>query len=169
MTVTTSKITDTVAGGLGAAREAFDTRFVPVAIPAGRRVAKQASKKAAKQLHQARGVVQERLVPKASAAIGTAMVASAPARAEALRRGKRAAAALRGADSIEIKARRRWPIAILALAFGALVGAAAAWLAQVAKPVQLTPYPLRTEQGEEGEQRSVDLKSQESAESHEGL
>lgn len=131
MTATTEKISDTVTTRLGAARQLVDTLVVPIAVPAGR--------KAAKQVRQ---VVEERLVP----AVDSARVASAPARTEAVRRGRLAAAALRGADSVIIKKRRRWPVAVLFLALGSAVGAAAAWLSQAGKPVQLAPYPLAADE-----------------------
>jgi hypothetical protein len=127
MPATTEKISDTVTAGLGAARQLVDTKVVPFAVPAGR--------KAAKQVRQ---VVEERIVP----VVDTALVASAPVRLEAARRGRLAAAALRGADSMIIKKRRRWPVAIVFLALGSALGAAAAWLSQSGKPVQLSPYPL---------------------------
>jgi len=160
MTVTTSKITESVANGLGAAREVFDTKFMPVAVPAGRKAAQVASEQAVKQLHQAREFVEEKLAPMAATKLDEARIASAPIRAEAARRGKLAAAALRGAESIEIRRRRRWPLAFLTLALGGLIGAAAAWLAQAGKPVQLTPYPLPGEQSERLEHdgpQTVDL------------
>ena len=74
------------------------------------------------------------------------MIASAPVRTEALRRGRLAAAALRGADTMIVKKRRRWPVAVVFLALGSAVGAAAAWLSQAGKPVQLTPYPLASDE-----------------------
>jgi hypothetical protein len=127
MLATTEKISDTVTAGLGAARQLVDTKVVPFAVPAGR--------KAAKQVRQ---VVEERIVP----AVDTALTAAAPVRLEAARRGRLAAAALRGADNMIIKKRRRWPVAIVFLALGSALGAAAAWLSQAGKPVQLSPYPL---------------------------
>lgn len=127
MLATTEKISDTVTAGLGAARQLVDTKVVPFAVPAGR--------KAAKQVRQ---VVEELIVP----AVDTALTAAAPVRLEAARRGRLAAAALRGADNMIIKKRRRWPVAIVFLALGSALGAAAAWLSQAGKPVQLSPYPL---------------------------
>jgi hypothetical protein len=127
MSATTEKISDKVTTRVGAARKLVDAKVVPIAVPAGRRAAKQV-----------RHVVEERIVP----AVDSALVASAPARTEAVRRGRLAAAALRGADSVIIKKRRRWPIAMFFLALGSAVGAGAAWLSQAGKPVQLAPYPL---------------------------
>jgi hypothetical protein len=126
---TTDKITDTLAARIAAARQLLDAKVVPYAVPAGR--------KAAKQVRQ---VVGERIVP----VVDNARVASAPVRTEALRRGRLAAAALRGGamGSMVAKKRRRWPVALLCLGVGGAVGAGAAWLAQAGKPVQLTPYPL---------------------------
>src|SRR5665213_2302680 len=100
MPVTTDKISDTVSARLGAARQLVDEKVVPYAVPAGR--------KAAKQVRQ---VVEERIVP----AVDRAIVASAPGRYEAARRGRLAAAALRGADTVIVKQRRRWPMAIVFL------------------------------------------------------
>jgi hypothetical protein len=131
MPATTEKISDTVNARLEAARHLVDTKVVPFAVPAGRKAAKQV-----------RHVVEERIVP----AVDTAMIASAPVRSEALRRGRLAAAALRGADTMIVKKRRRWPVAVVFLALGSAVGAAAAWLSQAGKPVQLTPYPLASDE-----------------------
>jgi hypothetical protein len=127
MPVTTDKISDTMAARLGAARQLVDEKVVPYAVPAGR--------KAAKQMRQ---MVEERIVP----AVDSARIASAPVRIEAARRGRLAAAALRGADSVIVKKRRRWPVAVVFLGLGSAIGAAAAWLSQAGKPVQLTPYPV---------------------------
>jgi hypothetical protein len=109
---------------------------VPYAVPAGQ--------KAAKQVKQ---VTQDRLVPMASAAVDNAIVASAPVRHEALRRGRLAASALRGDDAAVMLAtsKRRWPLAIAFLVMGGAIGAVAAWFSQAGKPVQLSPYPLPTE------------------------
>jgi hypothetical protein len=123
----TDKITDTLTARVAAARQLLDAKVVPYAVPAGR--------KAAKQVRQ---VVGERIVP----VVDNARVASAPVRAEAFRRGRLAAAALRGGGTIIAKKRRRWPVALLCLGLGGALGAGAAWLAQAGKPVQLTPYPL---------------------------
>jgi hypothetical protein len=142
MPATTEKISDTVNARLEAARQLVDTKVVPFAVPAGR--------KAAKQVRQ---VVEERIVP----AVDTAMVASAPVRLEALRRGRLAAAALRGADTMIVKKRRRWPVAVVFLALGSAVGAAAAWLSQAGKPVQLTPYPLASDEERRNSSPAVDL------------
>ena len=56
-----------------------------------------------------------------------------------------AAAALRTGEGVVIKKRRRWPVALVCLGVGGVLGATAAWLAQAGKPVQLTPYPLETD------------------------
>jgi hypothetical protein len=159
MTVTKDKITETVAARVGAARQLVDTKVVPYAVPAGRKAAQQAAKRANKQVKQARVLVQEKLVPLASTAVDNAMTASAPVRQEAMRRGLLAAAALRGADTVIVKKRRRWPMAMLALALGGAVGAVAAWLSQAGKPVHLSPYPLPAEETD----RTVDLTSDENA------
>jgi len=138
-------------------------------IERAREAARSASREASKQLHQARVVVQESVIPTvipmASSAIDQAshrfdefMVASAPARKEAIRRGTLAAAVLRGAEPVAAKP-RRWPIAIMALAIGGVVGAAVAWLSQAGKPVQLTPYPIPAEEGDQ----TVDLTSEDAA------
>ena len=42
---------------------------------------------------------------------------------------------------------------------GAAIGAAAAWLSQAGKPVQLTPYPIPAEEGD----TTVDLTSDDAA------
>jgi hypothetical protein len=131
MRLTRDKVTDTVTSRIGAARELLDSRVLPVAVPAGR--------KAAEQVKQ---VVGEKIVPLASTAVDNALVASAPVRTEAARRGRLAAAALRGVDSVAVKKRRRWPVAVVFLAVGSAVGAIGAWLTQAGKPVQLRPYPL---------------------------
>lgn len=153
MTVTRDKITDTVASRLGAARM-VGTKVLPYAVPVSRKAARQAAREARKQMMQARGLVQEKLAPMASAAVENAMVSSAPIRYEAMRRGKLAAAALRGADVVMVKKRRRWPVAIACLMLGSAAGAAAAWLSQAGKPVQLTPYPLPSQ---EKDDKTVDL------------
>jgi hypothetical protein len=139
MPVTTDKITDTVASRVDAARQLVGTKVLPYAVPVSRKAARQAAKEARKQMIQARELVQEKL---------------APMRYEAMRRGKLAAAALRGADVMTMKKRRRWPIAIACLMLGSAVGAAAAWLSQAGKPVQLTPYPLPSQ---EKDDKTVDL------------
>jgi hypothetical protein len=175
MAATTAKIKDVVAARVGAARQLVGTRIMPVAVPAGRRAAAQtrqlvgerivpavapAGRKAAAQTRE---LLDRRIAPvvgpysrKAAAqtrqllgtrvmpAVGTAIVASAPIRGEALRRGRLAAAALRQGDVV-VKKRRRWPIALFCLGLGGVIGAGAAWLAQAGKPVQLSPYPLETD------------------------
>jgi hypothetical protein len=148
MFTTTAKITDALnnrSALMARARELVDAKVVPYALPVGRKAALQvrqvvpyavpAGRKAALQIRQ---VVGERIVP----VVDNALVVSAPVRAEALRRGQLAAAALRGSSTVIAKKRRRWPIALVFLGLGAAVGAGAAWLAQAGKPVQLTPYPL---------------------------
>jgi hypothetical protein len=109
------------------ARQLVDQRIAPVFGPFGRKAAMQT-----------RQLVGERIMP----AVGTALVVSAPIRGEALRRGRLAAAALRSGEGVAGKKRRRWPVALVCLGLGGVVGATAAWLAQAGKPVQLTPYPL---------------------------
>ena len=104
-----------------------DGKVLPYANPVGRKAAAQA-----------RQVVNERILP----AVDNARTASAPARKEAMRRGRLAAIALRGGENLVVVKRRRWPIALLFLALGGALGAGAAWLAQAGKPVELTPYPL---------------------------
>jgi hypothetical protein len=134
MPVTTAKINDTVTARLGSARQSarqlVDTRVMPFAIPAGRQ--------AMKQFWQARQIAVQRLSP----AVENALTASAPVRIEAARRGRLAAAALRGAEGQITKRRRRWPVALVFLGIGGALGAGAAWLSQAGKSVQLTPFPL---------------------------
>jgi hypothetical protein len=134
MPVMNAKINDTVTARLSsasqAARELVDTRVMPFAMPAGR--------KAMKQFWQARQMAVERLSP----AVENALNAAAPVRIEAARRGRLAAAALRGAEGQLAKKRRRWPVALVFLGIGGALGAGAAWLSQAGKPVQLTPLPL---------------------------
>jgi len=119
---------------------------------------------------QARAMVQDRVIPTVAPMASTMMdqashkidelrVASAPARKEAMRRGMLAAAVLRGAEPVVVKKRRRWPVAMLFLAVGGALGAAAAWLSQAGKPVQLTPYPIPAEEGD----KTVDLTSEDAA------
>jgi hypothetical protein len=110
-------------------RDLLDRRIAPIVGPYGRKAAAQT-----------RLLVGTRVMP----AVGTAIVASAPVRGEALRRGRLAAAALRQGDVV-VKKRRRWPIALFCLGLGGVIGAGAAWLAQAGKPVQLSPYPLETD------------------------
>jgi hypothetical protein len=142
---------------------------VPTAWLIGERLdrAGRAARKASKQ---ARVVMQDKViptvVPMASTAMDQAavkldefMTASAPARKEAMRRGLMAAAALRGVDTVVVKKRRRWPVAVACMAVGGAVGAAAAWLSQAGKPVQLTPYPMPTSEADQ----TVDLTSDENA------
>jgi hypothetical protein len=45
---------------------------------------------------------------------------------------------------VVVKKRRRWPVAMLFLGLGSAIGAAAAWLSQAGKPVEVTPYPMQT-------------------------
>jgi hypothetical protein len=149
MTVTKDKIADTVALRLGAARHHIDALVMPV-MPAGKMAAKLAARQAAhgasRQMKLAQLVMKERIVPMAVGVVGTAMVRSAPFRNEAVHRTKLAAAALREGDAAVMKKSRRWPVAIGSLALGGAIGAAAAWLSQAGKPVQLTPYPLPTDE-----------------------
>jgi hypothetical protein len=155
MPATTEKITDNLAARLGAAREIVDTKVVPFAAPKGRKAAKQM-----------RHVVEEKIVPMASTAVDNALTASAPVRTEAIRRATLAAAALRGADSVRIKKRRRWPLAMVFLALGSALGGVAAWLAQAGKPVQLSPYPLAGDderRSDSTQPHSVDLTDESSA------
>ena len=119
-----------LTASLESARQLVDTRVMPFAIPAGR--------KAIKQFWQAREIAVTRLSP----AVENALNASAPVRIEAARRGRLAAAALRGAEGQIAKKRRRWPVALVFLGIGGALGAGAAWLAQAGKPVQLTPVPV---------------------------
>ena len=111
-------------------RQLFDQRIAPTFGPFGRKAAAQT-----------RQLVGERIMP----AVGTALVVSAPIRGEAVRRAGLAAAALRTGDATAIKKRRRWPVALVCLGVGGVLGATAAWLAQAGKPVQLTPYPLESD------------------------
>ena len=135
-----------------------------------REAARVASMETSKQLKQARAIVQERVIPtvvpmassmmdQASHKFDEFMVTSAPARKEAVRRGMLAAAVLRGAEPVG-KKRRRWPIAMVFMVLGAAIGAAAAWLSQAGKPVQLTPYPIPAE--DDGD-ATVDLTSDDNA------
>jgi hypothetical protein len=134
-------------------RQLVGERIMPAVGPAGRKAAKQTrllfdqriapvfgpfGRKAAAQTRQ---LVGERIMP----AVGTALVVSAPIRGEALRRGRLAAAAIRNGEGVVVKKRRRWPVALVCLGLGGVLGATAAWLAQAGKPVQLTPYPLETD------------------------
>jgi hypothetical protein len=111
-------------------RQLVDQRIAPVVGPFGRKAATQT-----------RQLVGERIMP----AVGTALVVAAPIRGEAVRRGRLAAAALRTGEGAVVKKRRRWPVALVFLGLGGVLGATAAWLAQAGKPVQLTPYPLETD------------------------
>ena len=112
-------------------RQLVDQRITPVLGPFGRKAAQQT-----------RQLVGERIMP----AVGTALVVSAPIRGEAVRRGRLAAAALRNGEGAVAKKRRRWPVALVCLGLGGALGATAAWLSQAGKPVQLTPYPLSTDE-----------------------
>jgi len=160
MTVTTHKITDTMAGRASAARHLMAAKVMPYAVPTSRKVSRQASEQASKQLQQAKILMQERIVPMASSAVDNAMTASAPVRAEAMRRGKLAAAALRGDEAMVMTkaSSRKWMVAAMFLAIGGAIGAAVAWLSQAGRPVQLSPYPLATERDEP---QAVDLTEQE--------
>jgi hypothetical protein len=164
-TIDSDKISAQVGSGVTAARRVIDTKVVPyidnVVVP----YAVPAGQKAAKQVKQ---VAQGRIVPMASAAVDNALVASAPVRREALRRGKMAASALRGDDAATAAAlatsKRRWPIAIMFLLIGGATGAVAAWFSQAGKPVQLSPYPLPTDAGDPiGTTDTLDLTDDEAA------
>jgi hypothetical protein len=182
MTTGMSKGAAKLAAKSGTARSAATTAAkvaamnMPTAWMINRRMervsgaARSASKEASKQLQQARAMMQDRViptvVPMASSAMDQAsrrfdefMVTSAPARKEAMRRGMLAAAVLRGAEPVVVTKRRRWPIAVMFLAIGGAVGAAVAWLSQAGKPVQLTPYPIPAEEGDQ----TVDLTSEDAA------
>ena len=164
MTVTTDKITDTVGARLGAARHMAQAKMLSTAVPAGKKAKRQAAVQASKQMQQARTLIQDRLVPMASSAVDNAMVASEPVRREAVRRGKLAAAALRGADSMIVaRKQRRWPVAVAFLAVGSAIGAVVAWLSQAGRPVQLAPYPLASEPDEP---QSLDLSAEEREHHH---
>lgn len=165
MTVSTHKLTDTVAGRASAARHLMAAKVVPYAVPASRKVTRQATEQAARQMQQAKILMQEKLVPMASSAMDNAMTASAPARAEAMRRGKLAAAALRGDDAVIItkSPSRKWMIALGCLTIGGAIGAAIAWLSQAGRPVQLSPYPLASNADEPP---SVDLSAEERHPNH---
>jgi hypothetical protein len=144
-------------------------------LPASWRVnerIERASGAARSASRQARTVMQDRViptvVPMASSAMDQAsqrfdelMVASAPARKEAMRRGFLAAAALRGAEPMvaAAKKRRRWTVAVMFMVIGGAIGAGAAWLSQAGKPVQLTPYPIPAEAGDQ----MVDLTAEDRA------
>ena len=117
-------------------RQLLDQRIAPAFGPFGRKAAKQT-----------RQLVGERIMP----AVGTALVVTAPIRGEALRRVGLAAAALRTGEGVVVKKRRRWPTALMCLGLGGVIGATAAWLAQAGKPVQLTPYPLETDEMDDTE------------------
>ncbi|HEY3924922.1 MAG TPA: hypothetical protein VGL75_10205 [Acidothermaceae bacterium] len=121
-------------------RQLFDQRIAPTFGPFGRKAAAQT-----------RQLVGERIMP----AVGTALVVSAPIRGEALRRAGLAAAALRTGEATVITKRRRWPVALVCLGVGGVLGATAAWLAQAGKPVQLTPYPLETDEMDDTELHSM--------------
>lgn len=132
--------------------------------------ARAASKQASLQLQQARAMMQDRVIPtvvpmassmmdQASQKLDEFMVSSAPARKEAMRRGILAAAVLRGAEPAVVRKRRRWPVAMLFLGVGGVIGAAITWLSQAGKPVQLTPYPIPAEDGD----TTVDLTSEDAA------
>jgi hypothetical protein len=121
-------------------RQLLDQRIAPTFGPFGRKAAKQT-----------RQLVGERIMP----AVGTALVVTAPIRGEALRRAGLAAAALRTGEGVVIKKRRRWPTALMCLGLCGVLGATAAWLAQAGKPVQLTPYPLETDEMDDAELHSM--------------
>ena len=175
MTATTDKLADTVAARVAATRQRLDTKMAAysgqAARIAARDTARQTAARASKQLQlagtqvqdrvaRARIIVQDQLAPRASDVLDTAMARSAPARAEAMRRARLAALALREGDVSEAVGKpRRWPIAIGFLALGGAIGAGVAWLSQAGKPMQLTPYPLP---GEEPQHRA-DMTSEDNA------
>lgn len=158
MIVITDKISDSVAARLGGARQRASARVKPYTGATGRAAAKlaaaQTADRARAQFLQARiqarslmkdkvvPTMQHRVIPAASSAIDNAMIASAPVRKEAARRAVLAAAALRGDDVSAVRKHRHWPTAVGFLVLGGAAGAAATWLSQAGKPVQLTPYPL---------------------------
>lgn len=162
MTATTDKLADTVAARVAATRQRLDTKMAAYSGQAARLAAGDAARhtaaRANKQLQlagtqlqdrvaRARIIVQDQLAPRASDVFDTAMTRSAPVRAEAMRRARLAALALREGDvSEEVGKPRRWPIAVGFLALGGAIGAGVAWLSQAGKPVQLTPYPLPSDE-----------------------
>ena len=162
MTATTEKLADTVAARIAATRQRLDTKMAAYSGQARRITARDAARQAAaranKQIHlagtqmqdqvaRARVIVQDQLAPRASDVLDTAMARSAPVRAEAMRRARLAALALREGDVSEAVGKpRRWPMAVGFLALGGAIGAGVAWLSQAGKPMQLTPYPLPSEE-----------------------
>jgi len=165
MTDTTDKIADSVSARVAAARQRFDAKMTAysgeAARMAARGAAREAAERASKQVHErmqrARFVMQDQLAPRAASAVETAMTRSAPMRDEAMRRARLAALALREGEvpmAVATKG-RRWPIAVGFLALGGAVGAAVAWVSQAGKPMQLTPYPLPSE-----ESHRVDMTSE---------
>jgi hypothetical protein len=144
-------------------RQLVGERIMPTVGPAGRKAAKQTRQLVDQRITpvvgpyvrkataQARHLFGQRIMP----AVGTAVVVSAPIRGEALRRGRLAAAALRTGEGAGIKKRRRWPVALVCLGVGGVLGATAAWLAQAGKPVQLTPYPLESDEMDDTELHSM--------------
>lgn len=102
---------------------------------------------AAPRLEHATETVQDTIAPKVTATIGTAAERLEPARDEAKRRGAAAARALKGE---KVKARRRWPAALLFFGVGTAVGAVLAALARKPEVIQearaqlsSTPRPPR--------------------------
>ena len=175
MTATTDKLADTVVARVAAARQRLDTKMAAYSGQAGRIAARDAARHTAtlanKRLQltgaqlqdrvaRARTIVQDELAPRASDVLDTAIARSAPVRAEAMRRARLAALALREGDVSEAVGKpRRWPIAVGFLAIGGAIGAGVAWLSQAGKPMQLTPYPLP---GEEP-QHHADVTSEDNA------
>ena len=78
--------------------------------------------------------------PRASALAATAAVALAPRLETARRRSGAALDALRGAEPVIVRKRRRWPVAIGAMGIGMVAGAAAR---AFTKPMTVAPMPTR--------------------------
>jgi hypothetical protein len=162
MTVTTDKLAETVAARMAAARQRLDTKMAAYSGQAGRLAARDAARQTATlagkrlqlagtqvqdRMRRARFLVQDELAPRAANVVDTAMTRSAPLRDEAMRRARLAALALREGDvPTAASKRRRWPVAVGFLALGGALGAAGAWVSQAGKPMQLTPYPLPSDE-----------------------
>lgn len=160
MMKTTTKLTDAAAPGvhMASARgrqvahqmgDLMNTRIMPYADYTRRRVSTRVRHDGPRMMSRMRDDVAPRVnkamrddvAPKVAAAVGTAMVASAPLRREAMSRGRMAIGALRGEKVVVAKPRHRMRTFMIVLGIGAAAGGIAAWVRSMMAGPDEDPYP----------------------------